>query len=188
MPTTSRSKANGRDRILRAAIERFAQNSYEQTSLRAIAADADVDVAYVHRCFGSKEKLLAEAMGEATDLMDFAAGEPEALAASLSERTFAVDNRQGQALGIFIHSIASPEAHPILRQFILEKTIAPMSTQIEDASGRRASVAMALLAGVALFRSVLRIEPLIEADRQELEALIAEVLAVIFDRGGEAAT
>lgn len=188
MPTTSSPKASARDRILRAAIERFSQNSYEQTSLRAIAADADVDVAYVHRCFGSKEKLLVEAIGDATDLLDFAAAKPEALAASLSERTFAVDNRQSQALGIFIHSIASPEARPILRQFILEKTIEPISTQIEDASGRRATIAMALLAGVALFRTVLRIESLIEADRQELEALITQVLAVILDRGGKAAT
>lgn len=181
MTTTPRSKPSARERILQAATDRFSQNSYEQTSLRAIAADADVDVAYVHRCFGSKERLLAEAIGDTTDLTDLVAKEAATIAASLAERALSVEDSQSQPLGIFIHAITSPDARPILRQFLLEKMIEPISTQIDDATGRRAALAMALLAGVALFRTVLRVEPLIEADRQELKALLTHVLAVTLD-------
>jgi AcrR family transcriptional regulator len=40
---------------------RFTRTSYEQTGLRDIAADVGIDVAYVHRCFGSKKRLFAKA-------------------------------------------------------------------------------------------------------------------------------
>lgn len=47
-----------RDRILNAAILRFARSSYESVGLRDIAADAGVDVAYVHRLFWFKRTTL----------------------------------------------------------------------------------------------------------------------------------
>lgn len=43
-----------RDEILRAARREFAQNGYEGTNLRRIAADAGVDVALIAHHFGSK--------------------------------------------------------------------------------------------------------------------------------------
>lgn len=59
-------KATTRDRILSAAIVQFSRRSYEEVGLRDIAAVAGVDVAYVHRSFGSKEQLFAEAVRRAT--------------------------------------------------------------------------------------------------------------------------
>lgn len=74
-----------RERILKAAILRFSTHSYEATGLRDLAADVGVDVAYVHRCFGSKEKLFREALkasmkperlfGEEGDMATFLARE-----------------------------------------------------------------------------------------------------------------
>ena len=54
-----------RERILEAAIEHFSRRSYEETGLREIASAAQVDVAYVHRCFGSKKRLFADAVSAA---------------------------------------------------------------------------------------------------------------------------
>ena len=51
-----------RERILKAAMLRFSTYSYEETGLRDIATDVGVDTAYVHRSFGSKEKLFREAV------------------------------------------------------------------------------------------------------------------------------
>ncbi len=51
--------------ILEAATVRFAHYSYEDTRLRDIAADVDVDVAFVHRSFGSKAQLFSEAVNAA---------------------------------------------------------------------------------------------------------------------------
>jgi len=55
MTETNSTPQSTVDRILAAAVKRFATNSYEATGLRDIASDAGVDVAYVHRRFGSKE-------------------------------------------------------------------------------------------------------------------------------------
>ena len=46
-----------RDAVLRAAKQRFAQEGYEKTTLRAIARDAHVDPSMVLYLFGSKEEL-----------------------------------------------------------------------------------------------------------------------------------
>lgn len=59
MPKSAATRASdipAKERILKAAIRRFARHSYEDTGLRDIANDADVDVAYVHRSFGSKDE------------------------------------------------------------------------------------------------------------------------------------
>jgi hypothetical protein len=47
--------------ILAAARARFAAEGYERTTVRAIAADADIDASMVMRYFGSKEDLFAAA-------------------------------------------------------------------------------------------------------------------------------
>ena len=67
-----------RERILEAAIEHFSRRSYEETGLREIASAARVDVAYVHRCFGSKKRLFADAVS--------AAVKPKELLEELPER------------------------------------------------------------------------------------------------------
>jgi AcrR family transcriptional regulator len=51
------SEISGREALLGAALSAFAANGYEATSLRAIAASADVDMALVARLFGSKMEL-----------------------------------------------------------------------------------------------------------------------------------
>jgi AcrR family transcriptional regulator len=47
-----------RERILDAAERRFANHGFEATSLRAVLADANANLAAVHYYFGSKEELL----------------------------------------------------------------------------------------------------------------------------------
>ncbi|MCL2585930.1 MAG: TetR/AcrR family transcriptional regulator, partial [Streptosporangiales bacterium] len=52
-----------REEILAVARGRFAERGYDAASLRAIAAEAEVDPALVIHYFGSKEKLFVETMG-----------------------------------------------------------------------------------------------------------------------------
>ncbi|WP_018267634.1 TetR/AcrR family transcriptional regulator [Methylosinus sp. LW4] len=58
----SRGGEKTRERILQAALARFGSASYEDVKLRDIAAEFGVDVALVHRAFGSKEQLFAAAL------------------------------------------------------------------------------------------------------------------------------
>ena len=48
--------------ILAAARERFAESGYEAATIRAIAADANIDPSMVMRYFGSKERLFEAAL------------------------------------------------------------------------------------------------------------------------------
>src|SRR5262245_37369896 len=59
-PKPRRSEST-RNAILAAARERFAKDGYERATIRAIAAQAEIDPALVIRYFGSKEDLFAAA-------------------------------------------------------------------------------------------------------------------------------
>ena len=47
--------------ILAAARERFAESGYEGTTIRGVAADANIDPSMVMRYFGNKDQLFAAA-------------------------------------------------------------------------------------------------------------------------------
>lgn len=61
-PPDPRPLSSGRDRILTAAALLFSRASFTEVSLRDIATAAQVDVAYVHRSFGSKAELFRQAL------------------------------------------------------------------------------------------------------------------------------
>jgi AcrR family transcriptional regulator len=76
-PRPRRSDAT-RAAILTAARERFAADGYERATIRAIAADANIDPAMVMRYYGNKEKLFAAAAEfdlRLPDLADIPRGE-----------------------------------------------------------------------------------------------------------------
>lgn len=174
--------ASTRERILEAAILRFAGQSYEQTGLRDIAKDVGVDVAYVHRCFGSKEKLFAAAlrasMGSDRGLPEAAAG--DGLALALTRQALARDRRgpcRAGPLDIATRSLSSPKAAAILRDYILDDFIVPLSARLAEPAQRRAALVAALLAGLGILRDVLEIEPLRDAAGSSLEQLVATTIA-----------
>ncbi len=62
MTTTTASTDDVRDRILRAAEELFAENGFERTGVREIAARAGVSKSLVGHHFGSKEQVWGEVL------------------------------------------------------------------------------------------------------------------------------
>ena len=68
---------SGKERILNAAMLLFARMPYSDTSLRDIAAAAEVDVAYVHRAFGSKAEIFRHALLALEPIDDIATGQPD---------------------------------------------------------------------------------------------------------------
>lgn len=188
--SAEQSPASTRDRILAAAMRRFARHSYEQTGLRDIAADVGIDVAYVHRCFGSKDALFAEAIrasaGPGRGIPDVEdAVTPEALAGALARQALAGDGRRGDAgvgpLDIAIHSLSSPKAAAILRAYILDAFITPLAARLGEPAARRAALVAALLAGFGILRDVLEIAPLGEPSGGELEQLVVNAITGILN-------
>lgn len=167
-----------RDRILEAAILRFSRCSYEETGLRDIAADVGVDVAYVHRCFGSKQQLFAGAVKASLRPDRIFTNMTESPADTLAIQVFAqnpVGSRDEVGpLDILMHSLSSPEAASVLREFILQDFAQPLSRHL-NTTLPQAVLITAFLTGVSIFRNVLLIADLRKAEDQ-LKAIIAHVI------------
>ncbi len=181
--STARAAAAKREQILEAAILRFGRQSYEDTSLRAIAADVGIDVAHVHRSFGSKELLFAEAVRATTRPERFLGGPPGLLAAKLSAeilvRQAMHDNDEVGPLDILMRSLSSREASRILHDSTLTDFIEPISKMTYPSSARRASMIAAVLLGIGVLREVLGIEPLLDTEDGEIQQLTIQLLKVL---------
>jgi len=170
-----------RERILDAAQRRFASASYEQVGLRDIAGDVGIDVAYVHRTFGSKERLFIEVLRQSflaeREVLVMAPG----LVDRLVEDVFASSSTcisHIDPLSIVIHSLSSPAAQSVLREFILEEFIAPLSALHQGDGAQRASMMAALLLGIRILRDVIELKGLDNAHRSTLEPLVTRMLRV----------
>ena len=64
-----------RDALLRAARARLAAQSYDDVSLREIAADVGVHVALIHRYFGTKDDLFLEVLDTEAPGLKFLEGD-----------------------------------------------------------------------------------------------------------------
>src|SRR5208283_3941964 len=114
-----------RERILEAAIEHFSRRSYEKTGLREIASAARVDVAYVHRCFGSKQGLFADAVSAAVKPKELLQESPDKIPESLAWDVLATRGTRAKGLDIILNSIASRDAGPIVQDFYDYEVVKP---------------------------------------------------------------
>lgn len=193
MPVTrprKRSASLTRQRILKAALARFTEVSYEEVGLRDIARDVGVDVALVHRSFGSKDQLFAEAFRAAARSERLLSSTKTELGAALARNIFerGDDATPGNAdaLQIFVHSLSSPRAKQVLRSFIVKDFIAPLAARLDDRAPERAALITACLVGISILRNVLQVKPLRDESRASSEPLIAEIFNLCLDERSEA--
>lgn len=181
----ARSDDTTRERILKAAMLRFSTHSYEETGLRDLAADVGVDPAYVHRCFGSKEKLFYEAVKATLRAERVFAGEADDLPSTLAKEVLMERGaNEIRPLDIVIRSFSSPEASRVLRDLLMEDFIDPLIEKRQRLSKRRAALVGALLAGVGILRDVIRAEPL-QSGEGEIEVLIARAIDGLMSDGAD---
>ncbi|WP_285294855.1 TetR family transcriptional regulator [Aureimonas altamirensis] len=171
-----------RDRILKAAILRFSTHSYDDTGLRDIAADVGVDMAYVHRSFGSKEKLFYEAVKESGKPEQLFAEDDGCLPSILAKQIL---SRKGPneigALDIVVQSLGSQAASRVLNEFLEEDFVAPLIGKLPSVPRRRAALVAAFLAGVGILKDVIKAEPLLEGERNALEEDVKQVIATLLE-------
>lgn len=171
-----------RQAILAAARTTFAERGFDKASIRAIATAADVDPALVHHYFGTKDKLFLESME-----MPFDPGKlvPEALAGprdQAGERLVRLvlglwDSPAGKAaVALFRSAMSNEWTARLLREFvvtqILRRAIAELGLDGEDAPLRAALVG-SQIAGLAVVRYVLKVEPVASEDPEVLVRAIA---------------
>lgn len=173
-----------RDTILAIARRRFAIRGYDATSLRDIAAEAQVDPALIIHYFGTKEGLF----GAATGLPDGLSGLLEDLAVlPLRDFTQALvraylelidsDGSRNAILALVRSAVSNENAAAMLREFLTADLLPVIGrlTRHPDAP-LRASLVAAQLIGIATQRHVIRLEPLVRASPDEIVALVAPAI------------
>lgn len=181
-----------RERILKAAILRFSTHSYEETGLRDIASDVGVDMAYVHRSFGSKEKLFREAVKAIVRPEVWLVGEASELHVTLAKEVLAEKGaNEIRSFDVLARSFSSPEASRVFRELIDEGLVKPMASKCPVVSEQRASMVAAFLAGVSILRDVIGTPALQSGGNdRELMALVSQVVEFIMneDKGCQTMT
>lgn len=180
MPQTG-TGATKREAIHAAAARLFREHGYARTTVRRIAAAAEVDPALVIRHFHSKELLFLETMHLTIDdapLLDVPLGQ---LGERLVELLVDLD---GSARGIFLALVRGSHEQRIaerLRAAHESSFVRPLRTRLSGPDADlRARLAGAMAAGLLYALWLAGDETLLRADRRELVArygpLLQEVL------------
>ncbi|MER6504910.1 TetR family transcriptional regulator [Streptomyces sp. NPDC001455] len=176
--TPRRDAAATRRRLLDAAHDLFAEQGYEATTVRSIAARAGVNQALLFRYFGSKQGLLTEVLAQG-GLEQLRATPPEELfeTALRSMLTRSAGDSGDRTLEVYLRSIGrGDEAAGTLRELGEEyqKALSGLSGTADGAL--RADLAMAWLLGIGLMRTVVAREPLAGAEPDDVCRLVLGAL------------
>lgn len=183
-PGSRTGSTASRDRILAAARRQFAAGSYATTTIRAIAAEAEVNPALVIHFFGSKRNLFAATLRLPLQLRDQVAALVRSDPDDLGERLVRLylelwqDPAVRTPLMVMVRSVFSDEdAADALGQFLTEHLIGPVvAASGRDQPALRISLVVSHLVGLALGRHLLGVLPLAAADTEHLIACIAPVV------------
>jgi AcrR family transcriptional regulator len=177
---SGRDAAVTRRALVRAARRRFATDGYRATTVRAIAADAGVNVALINRYFVSKEGLFEACMARTSDELDT---QTPARASDLE----AVIDR------LVLHVVNAPDGDDPLQLLLLlrssgdenadrirRRTLEHFTRRLAAAAGWReddpatapvllcAQLAISTLLGAVMLRSAAAAQPLASATAEEL--------------------
>jgi AcrR family transcriptional regulator len=170
--TSGRGRRSGspdtQEQIRQSARRRFLAEGYQGVTMRAIAADAGVDVALVSYYFGSKQGLFAATMALPVNPADvFAlelAGDLDTLAERVLTTMLAVwdDPSTGTPLRTVAASAASdPDLGRLVREAVGREINQRLADRLGEPRGaQRAAAFTTQMAGVIFARYVLRIEPI----------------------------
>jgi len=154
--------------ILAAARERFAESGYEAATIRAIAADANIDPSMVMRYFGNKEQLFAAAAEfdlRFPDLSDV----PRADVGTTMAAHFLARWEGDEALVILLRSsTTNAEAAQRMMGIFAGQLMPVIAKLVPDDAPRRAGLIATQVLGMALCRFVLRLPPVVAMSREEL--------------------
>ncbi|MFG1838369.1 TetR family transcriptional regulator [Micromonospora sp. NPDC049175] len=177
-PTHSRRSDATRAAILRAARERFAADGYERATIRAIAADAQIDPSMVMRYYGSKEGLFAAAAEFDLRLPDLAPVPPAHLGEVLIRHFLTRWEGDETLVALLRAASTNPGAAERMRGIFADQLTAAVATFGTDpaTTARRAGLVASQILGLAFTRYIVRLPPVVDLPAEELVAWIAPTL------------
>ncbi|GAB3949557.1 TetR family transcriptional regulator [Micromonospora vulcania] len=177
-PTHPRRSDATRAAILRAARERFAADGYERATIRAIAADAQIDPSMVMRYYGSKEGLFAAAAEFDLRLPDLTKVPPSRLGETLIRHFLARWEGDETLVALLRAASTNPGAGERMRGIFADQLTGAVAIFGTDpaTTGRRAGLVASQVLGLAFTRYIVRLPPMADADPEELIRWIAPTL------------
>jgi AcrR family transcriptional regulator len=154
--------------ILAAARERFAESGYEAATIRAIAADANIDPSMVMRYFGSKDQLFAAAAEFDLRFPDLSDVAPERLGHALVSHFLARWEADDALVVLLRSATTNAEAAQRMTDIFAGQLLPAIAKFTPDDTPRRAGLIATQVLGMALCRFVLRLPPVVDLSRDEL--------------------
>jgi AcrR family transcriptional regulator len=169
-----------RARILDTARSQFAAEGYERTTIRSVAAEAEIDPSLVMRYFGSKDGLFAAAAPFDLRLPDLRLVPPDRRGRHLAEHFLKVWGTTGKGANpaaILLRTAATNEAAAARMKEIFRKQVRPaIEAVVADDAGSRAALISAHIFGFAYCRFVIGLpEMTAMAPTQLLDHLAAAI-------------
>ncbi|HEY2697218.1 MAG TPA: TetR family transcriptional regulator [Pseudonocardiaceae bacterium] len=166
--------------ILEAARHRFAADGFQKATIRAIAADADIDPSMVMRYYGNKDGLFDAAVDVDLGLADIADIEPGRLGETLMRHALTVWERSptSEILLTLMRSSITDDRAIAKFQEIFARQIMPavLSVGDPDDAPRRAGLLASQVLGVAFTRYVLKLPPVVAMTADQLVAEIGPTI------------
>lgn len=176
-----RTGQQNRQRIIDVARDRFMRDGYERATVRAIAADAGVDVAMVYYFFGSKEGLFTASaltgpehpLHQLDALLDEG---PDDIGSRLVRR-FLDHWEEGGVFEPFLTLWRSAAIQPQARKVLHDTIAGPAAERVAAEFGvadaeLRVELVASHLAGLAFARYQLRLEPIASTPVEDVVAWI----------------
>ncbi|MGZ5393197.1 MAG: TetR/AcrR family transcriptional regulator [Mycobacterium sp.] len=173
-----------RERILTSARELFARNGIDKTSIRSIAADADVDPALVHHYYGTKTQLFAAAIRIPIDPMQVI-GPLQQIPVEEIGHTLPLlllplwDSEMGKGFIATLRSIlAGSDAWDtsLVRSFLQEVIAKEVGSRVDNPPGSgpiRVQFVASQLVGVVMARYILELDPFKSLPVEQIAETIA---------------
>jgi len=184
------SNADTRGQIIAAARQRFADDGFDGTSLRAVASDAGVDASLIRHYFGDKSGLLVATMQLPVDLVHLLSSLLERGTDRLGERLVtaflnAWDSHRDVFTGLIRTTVASADRSAPMLKVLRGVVLVTLANAIDGDQERelRASLLISQLIGMASLRYVLQIEPLAQASAAEVATWYGPVLQALITPG-----
>ena len=170
-----------RERILKSARNLFARNGIDNTSIRAVAADAGVDPALVHHYYGTKTQLFAAAIHIPIDPMAVIGPLREVPVERIGYVLPSIllplwDSELGKGFIATLRSILAGNESSLIRSFLQEVIAAEVGSRVDNPPGSgiiRVQFVASQLVGVVMARYILELEPFKSLPVEQIAETIA---------------
>ncbi len=173
-----------RDHIVAVARRAFGAKGYDATSIRSIAAEAEVDPGLLIHYFGSKEGVFRAALevvvksGQLSHGIDGLTSRERA--EQLVRRYLAVlarEDSRNVVMGLIRSAVSNEQAADLLRDVLAQELLASVESVIDAPDARlRASLIVAQLVGIATLKYVVRVVSIAQATDEDIVGLASSAI------------